>query len=106
MNRYLKMAVDIAARSKCRHRHGCVVVKNGKVISTSTNKKIGDPSVAWRISHIHAEFAAVVAAGTYACGSNVYVARVSADGSPAPSKPCKKCESIMERSGVAKVVWT
>lgn len=106
MNRYLEMALNIAAKSKCRHKHGCVVVRDGKIVSVSTNKKIGDPSVSWRNAHIHAEFAATIAAGSLAAGSNVYVARVLADGSPAPSKPCKKCESMMARSGVSRIVWT
>jgi pyrimidine deaminase RibD-like protein len=106
MNKYLEKAIDVAARSRCRYRHGCIVVKNGKIIAESTNKKVGDPSVAWRMSHIHAEFAAIVAAGNRAVGSHVYVARVASDGSPAPSKPCKKCENILNRSGVAKVIWT
>ena len=106
MNPYLELALSVASKSKCRHKHGCVVVRNGKVVSTSTNKKIGDPKTAWRTSHVHAEFAAIVAAGSFATGANVYVARVAADGSPAPSKPCKKCESIMSRSKVSKVLWT
>lgn len=106
MNRYLEMALGVASKSKCRHKHGCVVVRDGRIVSTSTNKKIGDPTTAWRTSHVHAEFAAITAAGSLAVGSNVYIARIAADGSPAPSKPCKKCESILLRSKVAKVVWT
>lgn len=106
MNRYLEMAMHVASKSKCRHKHGCVVVRNGKIVSSSTNKKIGDPKTAWRTSHIHAEFAAILAAGNLASGSNVYVARIAANGTPAPSKPCKKCESIMARSGVSRIVWT
>jgi len=105
-NKYIGKAIELAAKSKCRHRHGCVVVKNGRIISMATNKKIGDPSIAWRTSHIHAEFGAIIAAGTQASGSHVYVARISADGTPVSSKPCKKCESMLARSGVAKVVWT
>lgn len=106
MNRYLEMALGVASKSKCRHKHGCVVVRDGRIISTSTNKKIGDPTTSWRNAHIHAEFAAIAAAGTLASGSNVYVARVDAYGTPAPSEPCKKCKSILDRAGVSKVVWT
>jgi pyrimidine deaminase RibD-like protein len=105
VNRYMEKAIELAHSSKCRHKHGCVVVKNGKIISKATNKKVGDPSVEFRLA-LHAEFAAVVAAGTHAAGSTVYVARVQADGSTALSKPCKKCENMMKRSGVSKVVWT
>lgn len=106
MNRYLELALDAARKSKCRHKHGCVIVRNGKIISVSTNKKIGDPSVSWRTAHIHAEFAALAAAGSLASGANVYVARIDARGTPAPSEPCKKCKSILDRAGVSKVVWT
>lgn len=105
MNEYMERAADLARKSKCRHKHGCVVVKDGKIIAESTNKKVGDPQSEWRLA-MHAEFAAVSAAGTQAVGATVYVARVQADGSLAMSMPCTKCEKMMRRSGVAKVVWT
>lgn len=106
MNKYLEKAVEVASTSKCRHKHGAVVVQNGRIIATATNKKVGDPEVAWRRAHVHAEIAALNAAGTRARGSYVYVARVGADGSPANSKPCKKCERFMDRCKIEKVVWT
>lgn len=106
MNKYLQRALEVAKKSKCRYKHGCVVVNNGRIVSTATNKKVGDPETAWRKSHVHAEIAAVVAAGKHAHGSSVYVARVAADGSPAVSQPCKKCEGYLSRVGVAQVVWT
>lgn len=107
MNKHLARALEVAGTSKCRYKHGCVVVQNGRVIASATNKKVGDPEMGWRRSHVHAEVAAINAAGKNAVsGSVVYVARVWADGSPAESKPCKRCESFMERHGVAQVVWT
>lgn len=106
MNKYLEKALEIAGKSKCRYRHGCVVVNNGKIVATATNKKIGDPETHWRRSHVHAEAAAVLAAGAKANGATVYVARVSADGRPANSKPCKKCDGYLARFGVSQVRWT
>ena len=106
MNKYLEKALEIAETSKCRYKHGCVVVSRGRVIAQATNKKIGDPSTEWRRSHIHAEIAAVIAAGSNAKGSKVYVARVTKGGAPAMSKPCKKCERYLKRYGVSEVVWT
>lgn len=107
MNKYLEKALEIAQTSKCRYRHGCVVVsKKGKVVAQATNKKVGDPETAWRRSHIHAEVAALVAAGTLARGAMVYVARVNKAGEPVLSKPCVKCERYLKRYGVAGVVWT
>ena len=106
MNKYLQKALEIAKTSKCRYKHGCVVVNNGRIVSAATNKKVGDPETHWRKSHVHAEAAALIAAGSKAYGATVYVARVAADGSPAASKPCKKCDGYLERFRVAQVRWT
>ena len=106
MNKYLQKALEIAKTSKCRYKHGCVVVNNGRIVSVATNKKVGDPETHWRKAHVHAEAAALIAAGSKAYGSTVYVARAAADGSPADSKPCKKCDRYLERFGVAQVRWT
>lgn len=75
-------------------------------MATATNKRVGNPEEAWRRSHVHAEAAALLAAGDRAYGANVYVARLTADGGPAESKPCKKCEKYLEKFNVARVVWT
>lgn len=107
MNKYLEKALEVAKTSKCRYKHGCVVVsKRGKIVAVATNKKVGDPQTHWRRSHIHAEFAAIIAAGTDANGAMLYVARVNANGDPASSRPCKKCQGIIERFGIASVVFT
>lgn len=107
MNKYLERALELAKTSKCRHKHGAVVVQKGTIVASKTNKKVSSPiNNQWRRAHIHAEAAAVKAAGKYAAGSTVYVARAAADGSPANSKPCKKCEGFLDRYRVAQVVWT
>jgi pyrimidine deaminase RibD-like protein len=106
MSKHLAQALEIAKTSKCRYKHGCVVVNRGRVVSSATNKKVGDPDTHWRRSHIHAEMAAVLAAGKYASGAKVYVARVAADGSPASSQPCTKCEGFLRRYGISEVIWT
>lgn len=106
MNKHLEAAIEIAKTSKCHYRHGAVVVVNGRVISKAVNRKVGDPKVAWRKSHVHAEFAALVAAGSRSRGAMVYVARVRADDTPANSEPCRKCARLLNRLGVAQVVWT
>ena len=106
MNKYLQIAADVARKSKCRYRHGCVVVHNGRVISRATNKKIGDPRLEWRRSHVHAEAAAAIAARSRISGAHVYVARIGPDGKPQESKPCVKCERYLLRMGVARITWT
>lgn len=106
MNKYLGIALDVARKSKCRYKHGCVVVSNGRVIAHATNKKIGDPKLEWRRSHVHAEAAAAIAAGSRIAGAHVYVARISPTGLPLESRPCRKCQRYLQRMGVAKITWT
>lgn len=106
MNKYLQKAIEVATRSRCQYRHGCVVVSRGQVVSTATNKRIGNPEDSWRKSHVHAEAAALMAAGDRAYGSTLYVARISKTGKPLVSRPCKKCERVIDKFKVATVVWT
>lgn len=107
LNKFMLEAIHIANSSKCRYRHGCVVVSNGQIVGKATNKLVGDQSkTSWRKSHVHAEIAALNEAGDRAIGSVVYVARIRKDGTPADSKPCKKCESQLTKRKVKKVLWT
>lgn len=106
MNKFLEHALEVATRSKCRHRHGCVVVSRGQVVATATNQRVGNPREGWRRAHVHAEYAALLAAGDRAYGAKVYVARVGANGQPVESKPCRKCERVLIKFKVARVVWT
>lgn len=106
MNRFLLKAIDIAKASRCRYRHGAVVVSNGQVVAMATNKIVSDQGKGWRKSHVHAEVAALTAAGARANGSTLYVARVNAQGMARDSKPCKKCEGFIEKYKVGSVVWT
>jgi len=106
IHKYLQHAIQVAHKSKCRYKHGCVAVNNGKVVAVGTNKKIGDPTTGWRKSYIHAEAAAAIAAGPKIFGAHVYVARIDRYGQPALSRPCTKCQRYLKRLGVAKIIWT
>jgi pyrimidine deaminase RibD-like protein len=105
-SKYMKRAIEVAAQSRCHYRHGCVVVSNGKVVAAETNRRVGNPDSEWRKAHIHAEAAALMAAGDKAYGASVYIARVSKSGVPAESRPCKKCERLINKYKVMTVVWT
>jgi pyrimidine deaminase RibD-like protein len=106
MNRFLLKAIDIAKTSRCRYRHGAVVVSSGVVVAMATNKIVSDQTKGWRRSHVHAEMAALAAAGQRANGATLYVARVNAQGKPANSEPCKKCQGYLVKYKVGSVVWT
>ena len=103
----LRAALSVAATSRCNNQHGAVVVRRGKIVSTAINiRQHSAHERSWRNSHIHAEAAAVRAAGAASFGSTVYVARVDAAGDAALSAPCLRCQGAMLRAGVRRVVYT
>lgn len=107
--RFLRRAYEVAKNSKCRQRHGAVVVRNGNILSFATNKDINDMRVMDE-KHIrtHASVHAEVAALSRVAdprGCTVYVARVLKAG-PGLSKPCERCQEYLDSAGVKRVVWT
>ena len=105
MNRYLEMALGVAMTSKCRQKHGAVVVKHGKVLGVGANVMKNDPrTVDWTRCHIHAEITALKKAG-FPRKATVYVARINGKGEARFSRPCPSCAEVL--SGLrCKVLWT
>lgn len=109
-NGWLLRTVALAGTAKSRHRHAALVVKDGVLLGQGVARRIGHgPSLsaeAWRCSYLHAEYAAICAAGSAARGATLYVARVNSQGIPRPSEPCARCRGLAQRAGVVRIVWT
>ena len=93
MNRTL----HYASQSECHQRHGAIVVKSGRVISTSCNKNNNNPAHFCddlfnehrKYISTHAEVAALKGVSPdQAKGAVVYVGRLLRSGEPGLSKPC------------------
>ena len=82
----------MASQSSCRMKHGSVIVKGGRVISTGVNKERSHPRIV-SSEHIkdhcsvHAEVDAIKKAKDVS-GATIYVARVNRRGEDRDSKPC------------------
>ena len=104
---HLNRAIKIAYTSTERQRHGCVIVKGGRVISVGVNTFrnhplfVSDPN---RNSSYHAEINAM--RGVEVKGATVYVARISRNNSPVLSAPCVYCMHAIMKSGAKRIVWT
>lgn len=110
---YMLMTKVIALRSTClRHKFGCVITKNNKIVSTGYNgavkrgkhcldvgcirDKLGIES-GTKIeicSGVHAEQNALLQAGKNADGGVLYVNKT----------PCKPCSKMIINAGINKVV--
>lgn len=108
--RFLNLAVEAAKASKARQRHGCVVVKNGNILSVGFNIDINHPT---KLSEEHVKSGASVHAEMRALSrvadpSNtvVYVARINKKGSLMYSRPCTRCEDQLDSYGIKRVVHT
>lgn len=96
MNKFLERALGVASTSTCRHKHGCVVVKHGRVIGYGVNRTKNDPKyVDWRHSSVHAEIAALKRAN-FPKRATIYVARINNLGQPRLSKPCANCQEVID----------
>ena len=108
---YLSVARYFASKSKSRRMHGAVVVKSGRVVGTGFNKNRNNP---YYVSpeHIkthcstHAEVDAIRDANWNVKGAVLYVARVNAQGMDRDSKPCTRCQVVIEESQIKKVIYT
>lgn len=91
-------------------KHGSVIVKGGRVISTGINKERSHPMIV-SAEHIkdhcsvHAEVDAIKKAKNVS-GATIYVARVNKRGEHRESRPCKSCYETIKNSKIKKIVYT
>lgn len=108
---FLSVARYIAEKSEARQKHGAIIVKSGRVIGTGYNKNRNNPDYV-SPEHIkihcsvHAEIDAIRDAKWRVKGAVLYVARVNRYGQDRNSKPCERCEVVIEETEIKKVIYT
>lgn len=105
------MARYLATKSELRHRHGALIVKSGRVLGMGYNKRRNHPANVNPGRHrydcgVHAEAAAIKDAGSNVRGATIFVARVNRHGEDLLSKPCPRCQDLIERMELKSVVHT
>ena len=109
-NYFLDQASRTAKRSTMTQRHGCVIVKNNKIISTGFNKHA--ENFKKEFATIHAEIVAIQKAkrdfgDLSKC--ELYVVRIGTDNSISDlkmSKPCKNCSREIIKHNIKKIFFT
>lgn len=108
---FLSVARYLATKSTARNTHGAVVVKGGRVVGTGYNRNRNHPSIV-SPEHIktdcsiHAEESAIRDAGYDVRNAVIYVARVNKHGEDRNSRPCPRCQEMIEEYGIKKIVYT
>lgn len=82
-----------------------LIFKRSTLLSIGYNRrKMSQHSRGGYIFTFHAEYSALLKAGTRARGSDMYVIRVRKDGTIGVAKPCAICESHIRRARIARVI--
>ncbi len=108
---FLSIARYFASKSDSRRKHGAVIVKSGRVLGTGFNKDTNNP-ISVSPEHIkshcsrHAEIEAIRDANWNVKGAVLYVARVNNLGQDRNSKPCTRCQVVIEETQIKKVIYT
>lgn len=110
----LKLAEKKALQSTfMRARHGAVIIKGGRVLSTGINKTKRNKNAARnQYESIHAEEAAIINllrqpdGLKHLAGSTIFITRVLKNGTTANSAPCSSCAKLIQSVGIRKVIHT
>lgn len=110
--RFLEIAKSVARTSRCRQKHGAVIVVAGNVLATGVNKdrnsplNLRYPEVLTGASY-HAEFDAIRKLQyKIPYRATIYVARVNKQNIPRLSRPCNQCWNLLQQYNIHEVVYT
>lgn len=105
--RHIARAGFLARVSTERYKHGCVIVRGGRVIGVGVNTFRNNPN---NVEHpkqeasYHAETNAM--RGLDVTGATIYVSRINAAKELTLSAPCFNCLERIKLSGAKRVVWS
>ncbi len=121
---YLNIAKAVSERSTCLKKHyGCVIVKNGEVVSTGYNGNVRGESHCWtctkasgngdmeeysQCAAVHAEMNAIISASrNEMLGADLYLAGFDVkSGEPIECEawPCEICLRLIKNAGIYRII--
>jgi deoxycytidylate deaminase len=105
---FMEKAARIACRSNMTHRHGCIVVINGEIISEGFNHT-GRHLCHMFSYHSEVEALRKIKRKVDLSAAEMYVVRIGTErmGNPLKySRPCVGCTEAILRAGVGKVFYS
>ncbi|WP_414167549.1 hypothetical protein ACMATS_08730 [Streptoverticillium reticulum] len=104
-HRHVTIALKEATRSQCRFRVGAVLVKGGRILGRSCNRRRNSARTDFRHATFHAE-EMLMRSIDAPRRSEVYVARLSSTGAPMLARPCPRCQHLLVSCGVTLAHYT
>lgn len=105
-------AIEQAYLSPVLMRHGCVAVRNGKIIASGFNnyRTYSKDGVIRNSCTCHAEADVIHKLNNLGITSlpkiTLYIVRISRKGLTRESAPCKDCYDLLKNKGIRKFVYT
>lgn len=102
---YINEAIKEAKKSCMVKKHGCVIIKNNKIIGKGYNEYIKNMN---NIYSIHAEKKAILnAKKNYDLNNTIlYVVRINNNNELDKSCPCQKCTNFILENNISKIYYS
>lgn len=106
----VKIAIKEAEKSNFKHRHGCVIFKGSKIISSGYNElrhcwKLDNKYKKWKNS-LHAEQKTIIFSETSLKRCSLLVVRINKNGQLVNSQPCRICMGLIKDVGISKIYYS
>jgi len=106
----INAAIAQAERSNFHHRHGCVIFKGDRIISSGFNevrycKKLDVRYRKW-INSLHAEQKTILFSNADLRRCSLLVVRINNNRQLTYSKPCPLCQNLISEIGITKVYFS
>lgn len=105
VQRLQNLAVREAFKSGAKKKHGAIVFRKGRIISSGFNKLKTHPKCQQQYKYLHAEEDALIKAGILAKGADIYVIRLIRDGLGL-SRPCETCLQVLREAEVRNIYYS
>lgn len=107
---FVYIQIKEAEKSNFKHKHGCVVFKGSKIISTGYNEirhcwKLDKKYKKW-INSLHAEQKTIIFSETSLKRCSLLVIRINNNKGLINSKPCKLCMGLIRDVGISRVYYS
>lgn len=107
---FIDRAIQEAKKSHHKSRHGCIIFKGSRILSTGFNQlrhcsKLDKKYLKW-VGSLHAEQATILFNQSDLKRSSLLVIRLNNMGQLMYSKPCKVCEALIRDVGITKIYYS